>query len=329
MKKIVLLVTIFLFVLSASGSAVFAVDKKDSQPARKSLTVMLDWFINPDFAPLIIAREKGFFARHGLDVKIMEPADPNDPPKLAAAGKVDIAVTSQPLQLLHIDNGLPLVRIATLVAVPLNTVMVMADSGIEKPAQLAGKKVGYSIGGFESLLLNTMLKESGLGANDVETVNVNFSITPSLLGGKVDAVIGGYAAFELNQLELEGKKGRVFNVEEYGVPVYDELILVSNRKNIEDSERAATLRHFVDALAEGTRYLVKHQQESWQLFIKTNPQDLDNELNRRAWHDFLPLFALRPAALDRARYLRLARFFKENGMIKEVPPLDDFAVELP
>ncbi len=329
MKRAVLFSTVFCLFLTISITTGYAADKAASRPALKKLTVMLDWFINPDFAPLIIAREKGFFASHGLDVEIIEPADPNDPPKLAAAGKVDIAVTSQPLQLLHIDNGLPLVRIATLVAVPLNTVMVMADSGIEDLKQLAGKKVGYSIGGFESLLLNTMLRESGLGADDVETVNVNFSIAPSLLGGKVDAVIGGYAAFELNQLELEGKKGRVFNVEEHGVPVYDELILVSNKKHIADREQAALLRHFVDALAEGTRYLVKHQQESWQLFIKTRPQDLDNELNRRAWHDFLPLFALRPAALDRARYLRLAQFFKENGMIKEVPPLDDFAVELP
>ncbi len=285
MKRAVLFSTVFCLFLTISITTGYAADKAASRPALKKLTVMLDWFINPDFAPLIIAREKGFFASHGLDVEIIEPADPNDPPKLAAAGKVDIAVTSQPLQLLHIDNGLPLVRIATLVAVPLNTVMVMADSGIEDLKQLAGKKVGYSIGGFESLLLNTMLRESGLGADDVETVN--------------------------------------------GVPVYDELILVSNKKHIADREQAALLRHFVDALAEGTRYLVKHQQESWQLFIKTRPQDLDNELNRRAWHDFLPLFALRPAALDRARYLRLAQFFKENGMIKEVPPLDDFAVELP
>ncbi len=325
MKRIVLWCAIFCFAVCGSGLHAVAADTA----GKESVTVMLDWFINPDFAPLIIAKEKGFFAKHGLEVEIMEPADPNDPPKLAAAGKIDLAVTSQPLQLLHIDNGLPLVRIATLVPVPLNTVMVLKDSGISEIKQLAGKKVGYSIGGFETLLLNTMLKEDGLGADDVETVNVNFSITPSLLTGKVDAVIGGYPPFELNQLELEGKKGLVFNVEEYGVPVYDELILVTNKKNIADQKQAKVLRRFVDALDEAARYLVKHPAESWQLFVRTNPADLDNELNRLAWRDFLPLFALRPGALDRARYLRLARFFKENGMIKNIPPLEDFAVELP
>ena len=296
---------------------------------KKHLTVMLDWFLNPDFAPLIIAQEKGYFAEHGLEVEIIEPADPNDPPKLAAAGKVDVAVTSQPLQLLHVDNGLPLIRIATLVAAPLNTLMVLADSGINDPGQLKGKKVGYSIGGFETLLLDTMLKKSGLTSADVETINVNFSLTPSLLSGQVDAVIGGYAAFELNQLELEGKKGRVFNVEEYGVPGYDELILVSNRANVTNPEKERTLRAFVDALAEATRFLVKHPDESWQLFTMRNKGELDTELNRLAWEDFLPLFALRPGALDQNRYRRLATFFYENKLIKENPELEKIAIELP
>ncbi len=326
MKKVILLFVVLCCTLVHEA---VAGDKTAASAAQKiSLTVMLDWFINPDFAPLIIAREKGFFAKYGLDVEILEPADPNDPPKLAAAGKIDLAVTSQPLQLLHIDNGLPLVRIATIVPLPLNTVMVMADSGITRMKDLAGKKVGYSIGGFESLLLDTMLKQDGLSADDVETVNVNFSITPSLLTRKVDAVIGGYPPFELNQLELEGKKGRVFHMEEYGVPVYDELILVTNRENVRNAERSRVLRRFVDALSEGTRYLVKHQKECWELFVKGKPQDLDNELNRLAWRDFMPLFALRPGALDKKRYLRLAEFFKENGMIEKVPPLEDFAVEL-
>ena len=64
--------------------------------AAEKLTVMLDWFVNPDHGPLIVAREKGYFADAGLEVELIAPADPNDPPKLVAAGKVDIAVSYQP-----------------------------------------------------------------------------------------------------------------------------------------------------------------------------------------------------------------------------------------
>jgi hypothetical protein len=52
---------------------------------QQQLRVILDWFVNPDHAPLIVAREKGFFRDAGLEVELIAPADPNDPPKLVAA----------------------------------------------------------------------------------------------------------------------------------------------------------------------------------------------------------------------------------------------------
>ncbi|HJO88016.1 MAG TPA: ABC transporter substrate-binding protein, partial [Rhodospirillales bacterium] len=81
--------------------------------AAEKLSVMLDWFVNPDHAPLIIAKEKGFFEAAGLNVKLITPADPNDPPKLVAAGKVDLAVSYQPQLHVQVAEGLPLIRIGT------------------------------------------------------------------------------------------------------------------------------------------------------------------------------------------------------------------------
>jgi ABC-type nitrate/sulfonate/bicarbonate transport system substrate-binding protein len=62
---------------------------------------MLDWFVNPDHAALVVAQEKGFFAAQNLEVELQTPADPNDPPKLVAAGKVDLAVSYQPQLMIH------------------------------------------------------------------------------------------------------------------------------------------------------------------------------------------------------------------------------------
>jgi putative hydroxymethylpyrimidine transport system substrate-binding protein len=55
---------------------------------------------------------------------------------------------------------------------------------------------------------------------------------------------------------------------------------------------------------------------------------LDNELNRRAWDDTLPRFALRPAALHRARYARFAKFLKDQGLVESLPDVGDYAVEI-
>ena len=292
--------------------------------ASEKMTVVLDWFINPDHGPLFIALEKGFFSRQGLDVSFQVPSNPNDPPKLVAAKNADIAVSYQPQHYLHVDQGLPLVRIATLVATPLNSLVVLADSGIKNFAQLKGKTVGYSIGGFETVILKVMLESQGLSLDTVKLVNVNFSLSPSLFSKSTDAVIGAFRNFELNQMDIERRPGRAFYVEEYGIPSYDELILVARREGTKELK----FRKFVDALEEGVQFLVNHPDESWKLFIRGR-KDLDNQLNRLAWRDTLPRFALRPGALDRARYQRFAKFLKKQGLIKKVPQLDDYAVELP
>jgi putative hydroxymethylpyrimidine transport system substrate-binding protein len=292
--------------------------------ALEETTVILDWFVNPDHAGLIVAKEKGFFEKNGLSVKFQVPSNPNDPPKLVAAGKADLAISYQPQHHLHVDRGLPLVRIATLVATPLNCLVVLADGEIKGIADLKGKRIGYSIGGFETVLLKTMLARHGLSLSDVTLINVNFSLSPSLFAGTTDAVIGAFRNFELNQMEIEKRPGRAFFVEEHGIPPYDELILVAHRRTVKDPK----LRGFVDALEAGTRFLVNHPEESWELFLK-HRKALDDELNRRAWKDTLRRFALRPAALDRKRYERFARFAEENGLIKHIPDLETYAVEVP
>ena len=304
-------------------AAAFLIGVANTAVASEKITVVLDWFVNPDHGPLIIASEKGFFSRRGLDVRFQVPSNPNDPPKLVAAKKADIAVTYQPQHYLYVDQGLPLVRIATLISTPLNTLVVLADSGIQNLSQLKGKTVGYSISGFETVILKVMLESQGLSLNDVKLINVNFSLLPSLYSGNTDAVIGAFRNFELNQMDIDKRPGKAFFVEEYGIPSYDELILVVHR----DSINSVKLRKFVDALEEGAQYIVNHPKRSWKLFIRGR-KDLDNRLNRLAWRDTLSRFALRPGALDRHRYQRFAEFLKKQGLIKKIPLLDSYAVEL-
>ncbi|MEX0583048.1 MAG: ABC transporter substrate-binding protein [Sneathiella sp.] len=291
--------------------------------AAEKLTVLLDWFVNPDHATLIVADEMGFFEKRGLEVEMIAPADPNDPPKLVAAGKADLAISYQPQLHMQVAAGLPLKRIATLVATPLNSLVVLKDGPIKALADLKGKKVGYSIGGFETALLNAMLAPHDISPSDLTLINVNFSLSPSLLSGQVDAVIGAFRNFELNQMDIEGYPGRAFYPEEEGVPAYDELIVVANSEKLDDPR----LILFVEALEEAVQYLVNHPDESWQLFI-LNHKELDDELNRRAWSATLPRFALRPAALDTGRYQRFAKFMQDQGLIETIMPVEDYATTL-
>jgi putative hydroxymethylpyrimidine transport system substrate-binding protein len=289
--------------------------------AADKVSVLLDWFVNPDHAPLVIAREKGFYKAAGLDVDLIAPADPSAPPRLVAAKQADIAITYQPDHILAVKEGLPLVRFGTLVETPLNTVMALADGPVKTIADLKGKKIGYSVEGFEDVVLTTLLKSVGLTMKDVELINVNFNLTAALMSGQVDAVVGGYRNFEATELELAGKKARVFFPEENGVPSYDELIYVTHKDRATDP----ILRRFLDATEQATLWMTNHPDEAWGIFKATDAK-LADELNRRAFYDTLPRFAHRPSAIDTVRVNRFAEFMKERGLIDKVPPVESYVV---
>ncbi len=292
--------------------------------AQQPLTVLLDWFVNPDHAPLIVADRHGDFRRFGLDVRLVAPADPSDPPKLVAARQGDVAVYYQKSLHLAVDQGLPLVRIGTLVSTPLSTVTVLQGGPIRELADFKGRRIGYSVAGFEQIVMGAILQGSGVAVSDLRFVAVNFGLSTALMSGQVDAIIGGFRNFELNQLAIAGKPGRAFYPEEHGVPLYDELIYVAHRDRVADPR----LRAFIDATEAATAFLINNPDASWQMFLEGR-KELDDELNRRAWAATLPRFAHAPAALDRNRYERFARWLSERGMIRSVPPVESYAVELP
>jgi putative hydroxymethylpyrimidine transport system substrate-binding protein len=159
----------------------------------------------------------------------------------------------------------------------------------------------------------------------VRLINVNFALSSALMSGQVDAIVGGFRNFELHQLDIEGRPGRAFFPEQHGLPIYDELIYIAHR----DRARDALLRRFLDATEAATHFIINNPEEAWRMFIAGPRRELDNALNQRAWASTINRFSLSPAALDRNRYDRMARHLAARRLIRAVPPLDSYAVELP
>lgn len=291
--------------------------------AQGKVRLLLDWFVNPDHAALVIAKQRGIFARHGLDVELIAPADPNAPPKLVAAGQAEYAVSYQPTLQMLVAEGLPLVRVGVLVAQPLNSLVALEDGPVKTIADFKGRKIGYSIAGFEEALLGAILEKAGLTLKDITLINVNFALTTALMSKQVDGVIGAFRNFELNDLALHKARGRLWEVEKHGVPTYDELILIAKRETVD----VARTKRLLAAIAEATTWLKANPDAAWGIF-STSGKELDSELNKLAWKDTLPLLAAAPTALDRARYQTFADFLVERGLIKQAPPLDSYLREI-
>ena len=200
---------------------------------------------------------------------------------------------------------------------------MLKDGPIREISDLKGKKVGFSVAGVEEALLTAILGKHGLVMSDIELVNVNWSLSPSLMSKQVDAVLGAYRNFELNQMEIEKVPGRCFYVEEEGVPTYDELIYIANTKLMDKGK----IRRFLRATELATQYIVNRPEESWKVFSGTS-KELRDKLNQMAWSDTLPRLALRPEALDEGRYARFEQFLSDAKLVKGIRPVSKLAVDL-
>ena len=315
MKK--LFKTILLILISVIHPLAFAVEQK-------KLTVILDWFINPNHAPLFVAEQEGFFKEQGIKVQFISPANTSSGEKMVAVNKADIVVTYQPKLMQLVNQGLPLIRFATLINKPLNCFVVLDDGKVKSLKGLKGKRIGLctqSVDGESTF--STMLRSVNLTMKDIKPIYVNFNLISSLLTNRIDGFSGGMRNVEPLAIELIGKRTKLFYPEEHGFPEYDELIFVTNKDKI----NSPILIKFVRALKKGMLYLKNNPKKSWQKF-STKHSELNNALNKKIWFVTLKYFATDPAKLDRERYQRLTEFLWKKELIKSIPKLKDYAHEL-
>ncbi len=308
-----------LFLSTATGALAAPAISRAAAP--RHFTLILDWFVNPDHAPLFAAKYCGAYEKAGIDVKLVAPTDPDLPPRLVASGKADAALTYQTQLYILVDQGLPVRRTGTLINKPLNTLTALKRGGITKLQDLKGRKVGYSVAGVEPVIIGAMLKHVGMSLKDIQFVNVNFELVSALRSNEVDAVIGTYRTYEDIQLAQEGLDPVVFLPEDYGVPPSDELLLLSNVRGLQNPALPA----FLGALKEGVAALKADPDRMLTKFLKENPS-LNDKLDIASWKAMPPYFDTDPAALNVKRYETYRDFLFENGVIKQKRPLDDYAV---
>ena len=267
--------------LSACGA------KQDviSTGATKPFTVMLDFFPNADHAALYSAIAHGDFRAVGLDVQPQTPAEPADPLKLLAAGKVDMAISYEPELLLARDEGLKLVSIGALVQRPLTSIIALPGKHVRKVADLAGKTVGTAGIPYQAAELRTVLQSAGVNPASVKEVNVGFNLVPAMLSGKVAATLGGFWNYEAIQLQQMHKKPLTIPVDQAGVPSYNELVLVVRED--EAHTRGQDLRAFLQALTRGENEVRANPPAAAALVVKANPS-LEPKLQLTSIEQTLP-----------------------------------------
>ena len=304
------------FVLAALALAASGCVSRE--PERASVKLALDWYPNANHIGLYIAERKGYFDDEGLDVDMYTPIDPSSVLQTVAAGQDDFGMSYQPDVLLARNEGVPVVSVLGVVQHPLNSVMTLKTSGLERPSHLKGKKVGYPGIPTNEPLLDTMLKHDGLnGLEDVEMVNIGWNISESLVGEKVDAVIGAYWTHESIHMENLGYPVNVMRMEDWGVPDYYELVLVTGEGYLADNEDV--VERFVRAMKRGYEDAIADAQAGVDVLVAANEGEIDEGIDRPGADLLVDLWQLPSGGgfgtQTPARWDGFVGWMKENEMI--------------
>ena len=292
MKKFLALILSGIMMLSVAACSSGQTAKNENTAGElQDFDIVLDWYPNAVHSFIYVAMEKGYYEEEGLKVNVQFPSNTNDAISLTAAGQADAGLYYQTNTVSTAANqNIPIKVIGTVVQHPLNIVMSMGESGINGAKDLKGKTVGYPGTPDNEVFIKAMMEHNGLKYEDVTMQDVGFDLNTALITGNVDAIIGGYINHEYPTLLQEGYDVTYFDITDEGIPDYEELVLVTGEKQIE--EESDKLEAFIRASKKGFEDMKKDPQAALDTLLKYQDEGnypLDPEIEKASMEILLPL----------------------------------------
>jgi putative hydroxymethylpyrimidine transport system substrate-binding protein len=219
-----------------------------------TVKLMLDWVPNPDHIGLYYAYEHGMFTKEGIKLDIQVPSGNEVASVFVATNKADIGISSPSTEFAAGLEGLPITGVSTFIPNTLNAVIISGKSGIKTLKGLVGKSVGY-YSGQGQIDLNYMLMQAGVNPSSVKEVSVGTALVPSIVSGKVTAILGGLTNVEAIQIGQEmGVKPAVLTWSSLGYPPQPEFTVIANSNRLTSSASYRSIvKKFITALVDGEK----------------------------------------------------------------------------
>jgi putative hydroxymethylpyrimidine transport system substrate-binding protein len=282
--------------------------------APEGATLVLDFTPNAVHTGIYAAKARGFYEDAGVDLKIQQPGESTDAPKLLAAGRADFAILDIHDLGIARERGLDLVGVMPIVQWPLAAVLTRADGPIHRPKDLEGHTVGVTGLPSDEAVVDSEVSADGGDPTKVKRVTIGFNAVASLAAGKVDAATGFWNA-EGVALRRQGVPVRIFKVDRYGAPHYPELVLTASRQTI---ERDPELVHsMVSATRVGYDATGAHPRRALGYLLDADPS-LVRADQAAQLHVLLP--DLEPKPFDSQVLREWAAWDLEHGLLER--PLD-------
>jgi putative hydroxymethylpyrimidine transport system substrate-binding protein len=287
----------------------------DSDNGAPQMTLALDFQPNAVHAGIYTAKRLGLDRENGVDLELRVPSASTDSLKLLAAGRADMAVVDIHDLGLARERGQDVVGIGALVQRPLAAV-IAGSPDVRRPRDLEGRRVGVTGLPSDEALLRAVVEDDGGNFDRVRTITIGFSAVPSLIAGRVDAVVSFWNA-EGVALRERGVKTREFRVDDFGAPRYPELVIAAKRETLE--EHGERTEEALKAIRGGTRAALVDRQAAVDDIVAASGGD---EPLVRAQLDAVARAFLPPGVLDRRLLEEWAEFDARFGILRTPPDVE-------
>ena len=262
MKKLLLMLftTVFLVLLTGCG------EKKEEiqENSPKNISIQIDGAAVPYYAPMYIAKEKGYFEEEGLNVEFYYAAAA-EIVKNVATGNVQLGFPNADSVILAKSQGIPVKVINTTYQHGLGSLIFKSNSGIISPEDLKGKTVAVtSFGSPNYIQLKVMLEKVGLSINDVKVEIIGTgAIVNALVTDQVDAIM--FSMLRTIELKNQGIDVAEIKADEF-LPSHGNVLIAGDKFLKEDSQ---AIEKFNRALNKGIQYIIDgNSKEAVELSIE-------------------------------------------------------------
>ncbi|OAD85920.1 nitrate ABC transporter substrate-binding protein [Comamonas thiooxydans] len=278
---------------------------------------------------ILVEPEKGFFKANGVELAYLPGAGGGDAIRNILSGQADVAFTDPGSFFMALDKGEKLVAIYDIYPQNVFNVVSLKSSGIRKPADLKGKKIGvYSLASGTRQNLLVMLHQAGLKESDVSIVVTGLLNFAPLMQGQVDAT----AATDTG-LAVGLRKG----IGEVNVmQVSDHLNMSSDMFVVREEvfqQKKDLLKAFVKGYRESSAWMMANPEEASVLASKYaidgTRRDINLDVIRLRNASSMPAVQGQPlGSFDMAALQKGADAYRALGMVQRQIKVADVVVPL-
>jgi NitT/TauT family transport system substrate-binding protein len=312
---------------AAIGVALFCtIDSAAQAQAPESANLRFSWKLKGEYAPVYAAKEKGYFAKEGLNVHLGEGA--GAPAALGALlqGQEDVVLLPGVFALTAISKGMPIKLIALYNPKTPIALISMLDNPVRTPKDMEGKSLAVSIGETGTSYLDSFCKTNGIDCSKIKRIQVNSQArVAQFLQHKVDVV----SVYQTNDLPILQQTQKipfvVLEMDKNGLAVPGNALVSSDSLIAREPEK---LKKLLRAVSEGIVVAKKDPAAAAAMMIKNWPGSPNLSIvtaQVKATVKAIPEMPGKPiGTIDPAVISQALQMLKGTGEIDSVKPLDTY-----